>query len=89
MRKIKKICDNCDKENGMCRYSPHDTPCPDFIISSRIVDEEKKKENNEMRNNLILRYAEILMNAGENRPDIDIIGQLARRAADSVMREIE
>lgn len=86
---IKRICDNCEKgQHGMCRYSAHPTPCPDFMIAPRLVEEQHSKEKQELRKELILRYAELLMASGNDRPHCDTIGQIARRSADSVIDEL-
>lgn len=86
---IKKICDNCEKgQHGMCRYSAHPTPCPDFVTASRFVEAQQTQEKQELRKELILRYSEILMASGEHRPHCDTLGQIARRAADSVIDEL-
>ena len=83
---IKRICDNCEQgQHGMCRYSAHPTPCPDFEIASRFKEAAQAKKRSELRNTLILRYAILLIHAGER----NLVGAQAARIADSVIEALD
>lgn len=84
---MRRICDNCKRGNSMCRYSPHDNPCPDFEPSEEMREEKNERIRNEIKQRLILRYAEILLKEGYAR-DFRSVGMQAREAAESVVNEL-